>query len=98
MLSNFLVVVDTQNFIQCTHQGPVGVKRERDDSQFSSYGDLMQPKKLTRLDSPGLIPSVRDGVLGMSKRALAVGTTFFSKMSETVEEDAQQESFLDGLL
>jgi len=99
LLSNFLVVVDTLNLNQCPHQGHAhaGVKRERDDSQFSSYGD-MQPKKLTRLDSPGLIPSVRDGVLGMSKRALAVGTTFFSKMSETVEEDAQQESFLDGLL
>jgi len=99
LLSNFLVVVDTQNLAQCPHQGVVGVKRERaDDSEYTSYDDSYQPKKITRIDSPGLIPSVRDGVLGMSKRALAVGTNFFSKMSETVEEDAQQESFLDGLL
>uniref|UniRef100_A0A7S4HMD8 RING-type domain-containing protein n=1 Tax=Vannella robusta TaxID=1487602 RepID=A0A7S4HMD8_9EUKA len=89
LLTDYYVVVDTNDPIQCMHiQNYPGTKRERD---WDGSEDT-QPKKLIRLDlHKNIIPTVKE----MGKFAKEVGSNFLARLSELDEEE--DDSYFDGL-
>lgn len=107
LFTDYYIVVDTQDPNQCTHNKnieyidsvnvpKVGIKRERDWNDDVKQEN--QPKRFAIANkiNEGLIPKVRDGVLGMSKMAMEVGSNFLTRLSELDEEE--EDPFFDGLL
>lgn len=103
LFKDYYVVVDVHDPVQCVHSNrrqqdvmpTVGIKRERD---WVDIKEENQPKRfaITEKINEGLLPKVRDGVLGMSKMAIEVGSNFLSRLSELDEEE--EDPFFDGLL
>merc|ERR1712137_479746 len=93
LLSNYYVIVDTQDPAQCIHlYSGSGTKRTRDWDSSESH-----PRKLTRLNElhKNIIPTVKEGVRGMGKIAMEVGSNFLTRLSELDETD--EAPFFDGM-
>jgi hypothetical protein len=96
LMNNFQVVVSVNNPNQCPHHVVHDVLFCTKREPLSLDEFEMPPTKLGRFESDrGLIPSM----IGMSRKALEAGSTLYSRMTETLEDDSQQQSnFLDHLL
>src|SRR3990167_3171734 len=80
LLKNIFILVDKNSPEQCPHKS-IGQKRFLSDLQWPSF-----KKPFMDDESKGIIPSVRDGMLEISKRAFEVGSNIFQKIS-TIDED-----------